>query len=1159
MCVRNFLCSLTSAGFEIEGEKQQKQAASWTHSLNIFVKKKDAAAANIYKNFKRMILEVEARNLILDKILYETERDSLKEFRIAHPPLFPCPHCEECFQSQVDLTLHVANTEIHQQKQKEASEKLLKFIPVDNVLLGPFGRKLIAHRLLFSIELNGLQSRLDVVRPQPYRPNISDIEGKRAEQLRQGTFVLGSDPRSGIRPLYDQRHLDRQHRQTWGQEQNSQLSLQDTMTYLSNTHDQAIDAVFTTGVSCHIDVSLHWRGYIRFTVLIMGEFNGWRPTSVYPNDMGKYVFTISLAPGRYQYRWIADGTESIEPTSSSMIGPDGKTNNVILVLNPYQNDPHLLNPTTVVQLPTQINIRNSYLYTDGAWALAECIQKSNSHILSFDLSHNHISDEGMMAIAQACTHLTKLETLKLNDNSFTFDGVRYLTSVYSSSLTLKRLELCDNRIGNDGAELLAKMFSHHSSLQEVFLDSNHIGNDGAKELALAIQSNNTIEVLSLASNQIRTEGMERLCYHLRYNGCLKVLNISQNPLGPEGGKYVGEMLLFNNTLRVLNVSHVQLVLNKQLQGLLSITEGIKRNKGLHTILMKGNSLNNDHALDIAFGLSHNHTLRTVDLGDNPIVSQWFQPNTYLKTKLLAKMPTIRTSLDRNKKILEDDTLRARFLPVDPVMDTEHEGQWNRRRVWKVPKKSRQDHGSQSDAQPHEDAILPESTPGNPQTTDQIPELSQTQLSKRLSVEEEEKRIKAEDTYVSENLYKYAVTLTIFLNSPDGKITLKYLSKLILIYFQNLYKEKSEREEWIEEVQWGILTELLLFCEREHLEKEKILKQQQELQQIQLAQLAEIELMRAEENQNHAPESGKKKKEKKKSKKPAQIVQSSAFAAVEDTSQKKENKSASLSNQYRSPEQEALLKTVVPPSAHEEYHQTVSRQCIDLFFQKVHVHLLPNQIQEIVDQCLVQKPQSHHHRHHHPASPQPDPTPSTEISVQEFIQYFISNSDKYFLTGFTALFRQMLHSIPTSLATELIYNHHINERRIYYRQQFRNDKTRIPLYYCQVCGKRYPSERSFKKHGEKTKKDHQIFFLKESLWLSQDKLINLAKTKQVGVLFPAYYILGDMRLMPQYFTPQVYDDLGDEGRPIGVIEPDLTYRVNDLLGIWIQVTSFPSLL
>jgi Ran GTPase-activating protein (RanGAP) involved in mRNA processing and transport len=1135
-------------------------------------------------------MEVEARNLILDKVIYETERDALIEFRIAHPPLFLCSQCSECFLTPQDCTLHQADQATHLQKEKDLQEISRKFLPVENVLLGPYGRKLIAHRLLFSVELNGLQSRLEVVKPQPYRPNICDKEGKRAEQLRHGMLVLGGDPRAGIRPLYDQHHLNKQARSTWGQEQNQQLSLQDTMTYLQNHHDHPLDVVFTTVVSQHVEVSFSWRGFIRYGISLLGEFNGWKPMAIYPDETGVYTHKVPLSPGRYQYRYLADGVETIDPTASSMKSSDGVLNNVILVLNPYQRERRVKE-----LLPSHLNIRNSYLYADGAWALADSIQQSNSHLVSFDVSHNHLSDEGMMAIAHACTHLPNLHTLLLNNNSFTFDGVRYLTAVYQipsssspSTLALAHLELCNNRIGNDGAELLGQLLTHHPSLKEVYLDCNFISDDGAIALGHALEANNTLMKLSLAGNQIRSVGIERFCSSLRLNGSLRELNLSQNPLGPEGGKHVGHLLIFNNTLRTLHLSFIQLILNKQQQGLLSLTEGIKRNKGLFSLTLKGNSLDNDHALEIAFGLSNNHTLRSMDLDDNPITSQWFESNSFLKTKLLAKMPTIQTSLERNQRLLEDPILMKRFVPRDEEMDSEHEGQWNRRRIWRVGKRKGGGHaaseGEGSVGAPSESVGAPSQTTGGGGG-----KKGDDGKKKRsgATVEEEEKRMKAEETYIAENLYKYAMTLTVFLNSPDGKITIKYLSRVIEKYFHQLALPADEREAVTRTgaaaaaaasssprietsvVHIGIMTEFLLLCQEEVREKERQRSAQLQLQ-IQQQQSQSSSALITEQKEGKK-ELGKRSKSKRKS--TPQIISSTSglATAVMSPRELKRQESAALPNQFRTPEEEALLTTVVPPAVEEELQQTVSVDALDLFCQKLHITLVESDREEMIQNCQAQRPSTPSTSHVRPSTPSGrhhDPTPPTTptgfggrgggtppeaISIQRFSRYLLAHLSTFFpQTRFRSLLHSFFQFSPLSLASQLLYHHHINEKRLFYRQQYRHDPTKVPLHYCQVCGKRFVSQRNYKRHEEKSKKEHQKLFQMEAIWLSEDALINMAKRKQVGVQFPAYYLLEDTRFMPKYFTPQVFDEIGEEGRPIGVIEPDLTYRVNDLLGVWIQI-------
>jgi hypothetical protein len=215
-------------------------------SLNPFKKKNKREGLGL--KFKRMTQEIEARNLIIDKIVYETEYDLRLEFRIAHPPMFPCDiaNCQKCFTTEKLLEIHKEEEEEFHSVQTNDIELLKqKFIAVENAFLGAYGRKLAAHRLLFSTELNGLAFRRNNLVEMPYRPMLEDPKGKRKMQLMEGNLVVGADPKAGIRGLERTRNNHRQHRSTWLAEH--QLpSVTDTRALLNFTGDHKIDTVVTS-------------------------------------------------------------------------------------------------------------------------------------------------------------------------------------------------------------------------------------------------------------------------------------------------------------------------------------------------------------------------------------------------------------------------------------------------------------------------------------------------------------------------------------------------------------------------------------------------------------------------------------------------------------------------------------------------------------------------------------------------------------------------------------------------------------------------------------------------------------------------------------------------------------------------------------------------
>jgi hypothetical protein len=70
-------------------------------------------------------------------------------------------------------------------------------------------------------------------------------------------------------------------------------------------------------------------------VSLCGEFNGWSPnaTSMKRHNDGHWETTVALAPGRYQYKFLADGDWLLDPAAQKNVPNEhGSLNSVIEVL-----------------------------------------------------------------------------------------------------------------------------------------------------------------------------------------------------------------------------------------------------------------------------------------------------------------------------------------------------------------------------------------------------------------------------------------------------------------------------------------------------------------------------------------------------------------------------------------------------------------------------------------------------------------------------------------------------------------------------------------------------------------------------------------------------------------------------------------------------------
>lgn len=70
-------------------------------------------------------------------------------------------------------------------------------------------------------------------------------------------------------------------------------------------------------------------------VYLAGSFNNWEPQALpmKKNKRGQWKTTVSLAPGRYEYKYFADGSWITDPRCREAVANDrGSTNGVISVV-----------------------------------------------------------------------------------------------------------------------------------------------------------------------------------------------------------------------------------------------------------------------------------------------------------------------------------------------------------------------------------------------------------------------------------------------------------------------------------------------------------------------------------------------------------------------------------------------------------------------------------------------------------------------------------------------------------------------------------------------------------------------------------------------------------------------------------------------------------
>ena len=207
------------------------------------------------------------------------------------------------------------------------------------------------------------------------------------------------------------------------------------------------------------------------------------------------------------------------------------------------------------------------------------------------------------------------------------------------------------------------------------------------------------------------------------------------------------------------------------------------------------------------------------------------------------------------------------------------------------------------------------------------------------------------------------------------------------------------------------------------------------------------------------------------------------------------------------------------------------------FQMLALPLPLDQVQGAVDATLVQA--------------------FNAIGLHKFSDFVLSNAQRLCNENKIARMRilaDVLFHPPGQEARTIVYDHlhHVSFNEL--RDRYRSIPENAPMFACPICHKRFVKEKHLSKHMAKgsSSSEHRKHRLKEVIHHSQVLFLQDVKHTLTDVFFPAYYELRHPFFLPKHYYPQVFDKIGKEGRPFGVVEANRTVRVLDVFGEYLHV-------
>ncbi|XP_063467938.1 protein NLRC5 isoform X11 [Symphalangus syndactylus] len=275
---------------------------------------------------------------------------------------------------------------------------------------------------------------------------------------------------------------------------------------------------------------------------------------------------------------------------------------------------------------------------DASSLLLQSLLLSLSELKTFRLSHLLLSSSTLALLTHGLSHMTCLQSLRLNRNSIGDVGCCHLSEALRAATSLEELDLSHNRIGDAGVQHLATVLPGLPELRKIDLSVNSISPAGGVQLAESLVLCRRLEELMLGCNALGDPTALGLAQELPQH--LRVLHLPFSHLGPGGALSLAQALDGSPSLEEISLAEnnlaggvlrfcKELPLLRQIdlvsckidnQTAKLLTSSFTSCPALEVILLSWNLLGDEAAAELAQVLPQMGRLKRVDLEKNQITA-----------------------------------------------------------------------------------------------------------------------------------------------------------------------------------------------------------------------------------------------------------------------------------------------------------------------------------------------------------------------------------------------------------------------------------------------------------------------------------------------------------------------------------------------------------
>ncbi|RYH18264.1 hypothetical protein EON65_27420 [archaeon] len=810
-----------------------------------------------------------------------------------------------------------------------------------------------------------------------------------------------------------------------------------------------------------------------------------------------------LPPGRYKYRFVVDGVPRVDEVASQI---DDKT-------SPLGRSNVLL-----------VSMEQIFHTDDGANKTV----KSDVTISSHDTYHppgqiTHISKLDKMTL------MKRLESINLRNLALYDDGLWALASHIQRNNTIKAIDLSYNDISDEGIQAFAVCLPRLLALEVLKLNGNGFSVDSCRYITEQAVDLKHLATLELSNNRLGDDGMEVLCKFLRYNEVLQTLYIDNCYIGDDGMLCLQESLLINRKLTFISLAGNRIGPN----GAAYLSTALHDNASLTFLNLNSNALQADGVKVIGNSIYLNDTLKHIYLDNVDL----------LHGRSTAGLHSVCYAIKRNRHLVTL-SLASNHLTDYNVAELAHALTYNRGletvnlsynvidKIWFQPNTTAPTHimKEMPSIQTSLDKnILLKSVESfdynyKSHIEDDVKygKWSKRRLWKRIDADAEEKkrkkdavsleyeRIRAEEDYLRQHVRELMNVYKHYLEEQPCKAYLNLTAKQIIKYFHDLPRFDSAK-----------YTIPVLI---EPIEKTSYSKTALRSESIKMKRRKSMDNTNGNLDADFAGAQNKDKQQ-------AVGTLSRLLGALSFGKNKAEFNVNSFLHAHVS-----ILTAVCLMLEGGVSTLMLQPERLEHAMTLITLPLPENMVQPAVDETIV--------------------STMRKIAMHKLSDYILNNAQHICQTSGVQRARVladlMLHP-PVQEAKAIIL--HSLRRAVFEELRDEYRKENKPLFSCDYCHKRFATARLLEKHVKKglLNENHRRYALEEIIQKSQLFFLQEVKHSFTGCFFPAYFELLPATQLPKEYYPQVFDKIGQGGRPIGVVEPFRTIKAIDVLGEYLHVS------